>query len=226
MSQCFFITGTGTGVGKSFITTVLCQQLLANEGNVAAIKPIISGYQEGDMASDTALILQSLGIAVSKQNIEKISPWRFSAPLSPDMAARLEGRKIAPDEVVDFCKLRAKSVDTLIIEGVGGVYVPFNEAYTQLDLMAELVEKLDAKIILVVGSYLGSISHTLTAIAALAVKNLRLHTLIINESENSAVPLAEIVKSLVNFVPKDLSIICIPRYNDGAKFLDISSICI
>ena len=71
--------------------------------------------------------------------------------------------------------------------------------------------ELDAEIILVAGSYLGSLSHTLCAIEALSAKNLRLHTLIISESENPAASLAEIKQTLANFLPKTLPIICIPR---------------
>ena len=163
-------------------------------------------------ANDTALILQSLALPITPENIEKISPWRFSAPLSPDMAARKEGRKIELSEVVKFCQdYRLRGNDILLIEGVGGVLVPLNETHTIRDLAEKLVAELDAEIILVAGSYLGSISHTLCAIEALSAKNLRLHTLIISESENPAASLAEIKQTLANFLPKTLPIICIPR---------------
>lgn len=211
MSKIFFITGTGTGVGKTFVTTTLIKQLRASGKNIAAIKPIISGYNASDLASDTALILQSLALPITPENIEKISPWRFSAPLSPDMAAKKEGRKIELNEVVEFCQASAKSADILLIEGVGGVLVPLNETNTIRDLAEKLVVELDAEIILVAGSYLGSISHTLSAIEALAAKNLHLHKLIISESENSAATMYEIKQSLANFLPKNLPIICVSR---------------
>ena len=212
MSKIFFITGTGTGVGKTFVTTTLIKQLRAQGKNVAAIKPIISGYNASDLASDTALILQSLALPITPENIEKISPWRFSAPLSPDMAAKKEGRKIELNEVVEFCQdYRLRGNDILLIEGVGGVLVPLNETNTIRDLAEKLVVELDAEIILVAGSYLGSISHTLSAIEALAAKNLHLHTLIISESENSAATMYEIKQSLANFLPKNLPIICVSR---------------
>ena len=266
MPQTFFVTATGTGVGKTFVTTTLVRQLQARGVNVRAVKPIISGYpllsyqrklvssgQEmldadfrryDEKMDDCTLILHSLGLEISPENIEKISPWRFAAPLSPDMAARAEDRAISLDEVVEFClqsSLQAQRSNPekqdwiatsatpprnddniLLIEGVGGVLVPLNETHTVRDWMA----RLNAKIILVAGTYLGSISHTLTAIEALAARNLRPHALIINESEIPAAPLSEIAQSLANFLPENISIICIPRHNEGEEIPDISGICL
>ncbi|MEQ1790564.1 MAG: dethiobiotin synthase, partial [Rickettsiales bacterium] len=183
--QKFFITATGTEIGKTMITTTLCQQLKMAGKMVAAFKPIISGYDSADMDSDTVLILQSLNLPITIENIEAISPWRFLTPLAPNMAAAREDKYISLDEVVVFCKEQEKTgVDILFVEGVGGVCVPLNNEHTTLDWMAWLS---DWKIILVVGSYLGAISHTLTAIKTLEARGLVLHTLIVNESLDSTV---------------------------------------
>lgn len=220
MSKKFFITGTGTGVGKTFVTANLAKQLRAMGKNVHAIKPIISGYVAGDLTSDSAQILQGLGLEITEENIAKISPWRYLAPLSPDMAAAREGREIKLDEVVEFCNKNNSEI--LMIEGVGGVLVPLNETQTVRDWIAQL----DAKIILVSGAYLGAISHTLCAIEALSAKNLHPHTLIISESENQAAPAQEIAKSLANFLLKNLPIIIIPRHSACGEVPDLAGICL
>ncbi len=212
--QKFFITSTGTGIGKTLITTALCHQFKADGKKVSAIKPIISGYSIDDLNSDTALILQSCSLPVTQENIEKTSPWRFTAPLSPDMAAAREGKKILLEDIVSFCKQQEKTdMDILLVEGVGGVCVPLNSSHTILDLMAAL----DYKIILVCGSYLGSLSHTLTAIHSLAARNLKPYALIISESEESPVTFAENFATLSNFLPAGLPIINVPRLDKNAK---------
>ena len=207
--QKFFITATGTGIGKTLVTTTLCRQLKLAGKKVIALKPIISGYDAADMDNDTALILQSLNLPVTETNIEVISPWRFIAPLSPNMAAAREGKYTSLDEVVGFCEEQGKGVeDILLIEGVGGICVPLNNEHTTLDWMAQLV---DWKIIVVAGSYLGAISHTLTAVKTLETLGIVLHALIVSESENSTVTLEETIKTLVNFLPKSTHIIPVPR---------------
>ncbi len=222
MGKSYFITGTGTGVGKTFVTTVLTRQLRARGGSVRAIKPIISGYYDGDKTSDSVLILASLDLPITPENIAKISPWRFAAPLSPDMAAKREGREIILDEVVGFCKENSRATDTLIIEGVGGVLVPLNDTHTVRDWIAEV----DAEVIVVAGSYLGAINHTLCTIEALIAKNLPIKALIISESENPAAPLAEVAASIQKFIAKNLPIILLPRHNDGEIIPDISDIIV
>lgn len=212
----FFITAIGTGVGKTLVTTAMCHQLRACGKKVIALKPVISGYDSADKESDTALILQSLGLEPTAENIGKISPFRFSAPLSPDMAAAREDRGIEFNEVVSCCLSYEKSkADILLAEGIGGVMVPLNKEYTVRDWM----EALGWKIILVAGSYLGAISHTLTACESLAARGLAPSILIISESEGSGVGLVDMVGTLRNFLPESLPVITIPRqeYDNNGK---------
>ena len=105
-----FITGVGTGVGKTLVTTILCHQLRAMGRRVNALKPVVSGFVEGDPESDPALILRSLGIAPTTEAIAAITPWRFAAPLSPHLAARREGRSVSREDVVRFCREQAGDV--------------------------------------------------------------------------------------------------------------------
>lgn len=195
--QPFFITSSGTEIGKTLVTTALCHQLVQQGKTVRALKPLISGFDMADATSDSALILRSLGQEVSAQTISAISPWRFAAPLAPSMAAAKEGRKVDMQELVQFCQNAAKgSEDYLLVEGVGGVMVPLTEKHTVLDWM----EQLSWPVVLVVGSYLGSISHTLTALEALRARGLTLQALVVSQSDNSGVPLAETVEELRRFV--------------------------
>jgi dethiobiotin synthetase len=200
-----FVTATGTDIGKTLVTTSLCYQLAQAGYRVRALKPVISGYSN-DENSDTALILHSLGLPVTPETIESTSPWRFTAPLSPDMAAAKEGRLVLLEEIVDFClAVAADSCDFLIIEGAGGLMTPLTAQATML----ELIERTKAGVMLVTGSYLGSLSHSLTALEVIRARNLPLHAVIISESAHSTVSLAETQNSLQHFTKAP--VILLPR---------------
>ncbi len=211
MKKSFFITGTGTGIGKTVVTCALVKQLREQGRDVLAIKPVISGWEDS-AENDTLQILSSIGLPYSQENIEKISPWRFAAPLAPSMAARIEGKKIDYKAIVDFCKTSANAHEYLLCEGAGGVAVPLNNTKTTLDLMCDL----QFPVILVCGTYLGAISHALTAIKTLESAGISIHTIIVNESENG-VSLADTVLELKNFI--DYPIIPIARVATDGGFV-------
>lgn len=134
--------------------------------------------------------MNALGLEPTPEAVDACSPFRFREPLSPDMAATRENRGISFDRLVGFClehieKTNQNSV--LFIEGVGGVMVPLTDDKTVLDWTAAL----QIPAILVVGSYLGTLSHTLTAALALRSRNIVIDRVIVSESEESPVPLAE-----------------------------------
>lgn len=190
----YFITGTGTDIGKTFVTAGLIRHLRANGKKVAALKPVVSGFDDR-ARSDSGIILDALGEAITPTTLDRVSPWRFAAPLSPDMAAAREGRMIDFDALVEFC--RAPRDGITLIEGVGGVMVPLDTSHTVLDWMAAL----GFPVILVTGTYLGSLSHTLTAVRALESAHLRIAAIAVNESAQSAVPMDETVATLRRFLP-------------------------
>ena len=114
-----FITGTGTDVGKTFVTRALIGRLRASGREVDAIKPLVSGFDPAALpASDPGVLLSALGRAVTIEEIDRVSAWRFAAPLSPDMAAAREGRTVDFNALVAFCRSRMASTrGILFIEG-------------------------------------------------------------------------------------------------------------
>jgi dethiobiotin synthetase len=200
-----FITSTGTGIGKTYVTALLCRQLRMAGRTVRALKPVISGFDPADCAdSDTALILRALGQAVIPDTIDAVSPWRFHAPLSPDMAAAREGRSLDVAELTAFC--RPGQEDVLLIEGVGGAMVPLSKTETVTDWMLAL----DIPAIVVAGSYLGTISHTLTTVTAMQGRGVAVTAVVVSESAESPVRLAETVAAIARFIP-DIPVVPLPR---------------
>lgn len=193
----FFVTGTGTDVGKTFVTAALARHFRATGRSASALKPVVSGFDPAAPAgSDPAILLEALGREISAQEIARLSPWRFRAPLSPDMAARAEGASADLTAIAGFCRRAIESAeDILLIEGVGGVMTPLDEEHTLLDLMTELAPPL----ILVGGSYLGAISHLLSAQDVLLRRKLDLRAIVVSESETSAVGLDATLATLAHF---------------------------
>ncbi len=197
MTQRYFVTASGTDIGKTHVTAVLCRQLRAQGKKVRCLKPIMSGFNFKDVGmSDAGVLLTATGQSTSIQNVEAMSPWRFEPAISPDMAAAREGVEINLDQVVAFCQSEPdEDVDALFIEGAGGVMAPINES----SLMVDLISGLEIPTLVVVGSYLGTISHTLTAIELLKSRDIPIQGVVVCESEESPVPLEETVATMGRF---------------------------
>jgi len=199
--KTLFITATGTDIGKTYVTAALARGLTAKGTSVRVLKPVITGFDEAAIegaieGTDTAVLLAAAGLDANKDAINACSPWRFTEPLSPDMAARRGGLKIDFDELVTFCRdAQDGGEDVLLIEGIGGVMVPLDstdDSHTVLDW----IEAAGQPALLIAGSYLGTLSHTLTAVQTLQHRNIEIAGVIIAESEESPVPLAETVETL------------------------------
>ncbi len=195
-----FITGSGTGVGKTFVAEVLIREWREEGREVAAIKPVVSGFDPGRVReSDTGRLIAALGLELTAQTINLMSPCRYAAPLSPDMAAAREGRSVPYGEVVSYCRAVIEDCEagggTLLIEGIGGVMVPLDETHMVIDLIDDL--KIPA--VLVGGSYLGALSHTLTAHAALVARGIPVDGIIVSETPDSEVPVYETKEVLERF---------------------------
>jgi dethiobiotin synthetase len=194
----YFVTSTGTDIGKTFVTAGLIRHLKAHKQKVSALKPVVSGFDLAVAAlSDPGVLLAALDELIVPETLDRVSPFRFAAPLSPDMAAAREGKTVDYDAVVGLCREASTAADgTLFIEGVGGVMVPLDARHTVLDWMAAL----GLPLIVVTGSYLGTISHTLTALDVLARRGLKVAGLVVNESPTD-IPLAETMATIARFAP-------------------------
>ncbi len=199
-----FITATGSDVGQTFVTASLIRHLRQMGHQVDAVKPIVSGYDPAKAAaSDPGILLSSLGLPLSPQEIDRISPWRFRAPLPPDLAARREGRSIDVDSVVEYCQSAvAHRREILLIEGIGGVMAPLDDHRTILDVMMAL----ELPLILVTGSYRGTISHTLTALDSLFRRDMNVLATIVSETPGSPIALDDAVAIIARFTEPVISL--------------------
>lgn len=210
--SAYFVTSTGTDIGKTFVTAGLIRYLREAGQAVHALKPVVSGYDPSVVeTSDPAVLLNALGKPIDAATIAGMAPWRFRAPVSPDLAAAREGRGIDFDKLVAFsAKAIGASNGILFIEGVGGIMVPLDAERTVLDWMAAL----QIPLLLVVGGYLGTISHTLTALDVLATRHLKVAAIVVSESERNPIELDDTVASIARFA-HGVGVVGMPRLPGG-----------
>jgi dethiobiotin synthetase len=218
--RALFVTGTGTDIGKTHVVGRLIRELRAQGRAVTALKPVMSGYNESrPFECDVAEYLRAQGQEVKAQTIAALAPFRFRAALSPDMAARLEGRSLDFEALVKFTRdAIAQTPHALLIEGVGGVMVPLTRRHTVRDWIAACA----VPALLVTGSYLGSLSHCLTAMEVLQMAHIKVVGIVVSESEDSPVDLEATRRSLEQFLP-DIPLLILPRGRD--PIVPLLSVC-
>jgi dethiobiotin synthetase len=193
-----FVTATGTDIGKTYVTAGLARCLRERGHRVSVFKPVCSGFDPHNAStSDPALLLRAIGVEPDLAAIDAIAPWRFAAPLSPDMAAEREGRAIDFAALHGFCETAAEAADIVLIEGIGGLMVPL----TAHETIADLIAALSMPTLIVTGTYVGSLSHTLTALDVIRMRGIELAGLVVNETPGSAASLEETCATLRNFAP-------------------------
>ncbi len=200
--KILFVAGAGTDVGKTYVTAALARRVRRDGRRVLALKPVASGVPALDdpafAASDTGVLLAAQGLAISPATVETCTPWRFTAPLAPDIAAAREGRTLTLAELIAFHRqaIAAEPHDTVVlVEGVGGLMSPVTADATGLDWL----KALNCPALLVTGSYLGAISHALTACETLARHAVPLAAVIVSESMGAPTKPDEVAAAIARF---------------------------
>ena len=208
----YFITSTGTGVGKTFVTCALTQQAIEAGYKVNSIKPVISGYDPSDHENDVFQLISAKNMQINEENVHKTTLYTLKMPISPDMSAKYEQKILSFPKIMSFCAENAqKQHDFLFIEGIGGVMTPLVDDKTVLDLIGGL----NLPTIMVAGSYLGSISHCLTALEAMKSKNILVQAIIVSESSEPSISNAEVQEILSRYT--NIPTFSLPRIASGAK---------
>jgi dethiobiotin synthetase len=178
MIKGIFITGTDTGVGKTFVSAGIARALRARGIGVGVMKPAETGCRSRDgklLPADAMTLMRSAEVS---DPLDLINPYRFRAPLAPMVAAQQEGRTIDLRKIKEAFRHLAKKHEFLIVEGAGGIMVPLTSRTSYLDLVAEL--RLPVLIIARPG--LGTINHTLLTIMALAARRVPIAGTVFNHS--------------------------------------------
>jgi len=155
-----FVTGTGTGVGKTILSAALLAAMAAAGERVRAHKPVVTGLDDRSQTRwppDHELLA-----SVASMSPEEVAPLRYGPAVSPHLAARLAGEAIDPADLIARARRAGTGEGALIVEGVGGLLVPLTDELTVRDLAAAL----GLPVVIAAGAGLGTINHTLLTLEA------------------------------------------------------------
>jgi len=160
-----FVTGTDTGVGKTRVALALIHALRARGLRVAAMKPVSAGHAPGELNEDVVALLQAANVAA---DVRDVNPYAFTPAIAPHIAAQQAGGRIELDTIAAAYSRLAAKADVVVVEGAGGWRVPLNER----EDMADLAQRLDLPVVLVVGLRLGCLNHALLTAESIANRHL------------------------------------------------------
>lgn len=218
VAKGFFVTGTGTEVGKTIVAAVLANDLRRQGSTVAAFKPAVTGLDEPG-ETDHALLRRAAG---SRQSDDEIAPYRYGPPASPHLAAAEAGEEIDPERLRASARSAAAGADVLVCEGVGGLLVPLSWRLSGAMrdqganyLVRDLAVDLELPMIVAASPGLGTINHTLLTLESARAAGLSVAAVVLTPwpGEPSAIERSnsETIESL-----GEVTVLTLPQLNLAA----------
>lgn len=197
MNPAYFLTGTDTEIGKTFITCALLQHAAQRGQRAVGIKPVAAGTDADGRNDDVENIRAASNVALAD---DILNPYCFSAAIAPHIAAAEEGRRIEFATIQAACEQAMTQADLVIVEGVGGFRVPLGADGDSADLAVALA----LPVILVVGMRLGCINHALLSAEAIVGRGLRLAGWVANRIDPAMARFDENLATLQALLPAPL----------------------
>jgi len=182
-----FITGTDTGVGKTFVAAGLLRAFREMGISACPMKPVETGccLRGGRLIPhDARRLIDVSGVG---EALDMINPYRFRQPLAPAIAAEIEGVRIQKRRILSIYSYLQNKYDVVIVEGAGGIMVPVYKEYLYL----ELIRDLGLPVLIISRPVLGTINHTLLTIEAAKNRNVRVAGVVFNYAVRTRMGVAE-----------------------------------
>ena len=178
MTKGYLITGTDTGVGKTFITRALSCALKDKGQKVGVMKPVETGCKMVNgrlLPADATLLKEAASFDI---DLDVINPFRFARALSPHLAAREASSWIDIEKITKYYQIITGSADTVLVEGAGGLMAPISYKET----IADIALALNIPVIIVAASRLGVLNHTLLTVRMAEKLGLTVAGIIVNHT--------------------------------------------
>jgi len=215
-----FVTGIDTGIGKTYVTGLMARFLVQKGFSVITQKLVQTGCT--GISEDIILHRKIMGIELTPYDKEGLTcPCVLSFPSSPHLAARLENKKVDIERIQEATSILENKYDYVLLEGIGGVFVPLNESVTVLDFLVER----KYPVVVITSPRLGSINHTLLTMEALARRNIAILGLFYNNYPDEEQLIVNDSRELFQGLFQDIPLVSIPRFDpDRAPLVDFSGV--
>ena len=192
MMKSLFVTGTDTDVGKTCVSASIVKNLRDMDIDVGVMKPFASGHKKNSnsLPQDVEILMKYSG---SQDPIDLVNPYFFEIPTSPYDAAKILVQKINLQKVIDAYNKLLSSHDLVIVEGIGGLMPRITQNY----FVSNLISELDIDTIIVMGSKLGTVNHTLLTYEHCKQMRLKLKGFVINQTESNGYELANLKQQIM-----------------------------
>ena len=190
--KSLFVTGTDTDVGKTCVSASIVKNLRDMDIDVGVMKPFASGHKKNSssLPQDVEILMKYSG---SQDPIDLVNPYFFEIPTSPYDAAKILVQKINLQKVIDAYNKLLSSHDLVIVEGIGGLMTPITQNY----FVSNLISELDIDTIIVMGSKLGTVNHTLLTYEHCKQMHLKLKGFVINQTVPSGYELSNLRQQIM-----------------------------
>jgi len=190
--KSLFVTGNDTDVGKTCVTASIVKNLRDMDIDVGVMKPFASGHRKNSnsLSQDVDILMKYSG---SHDPIDLVNPYFFEIPTSPYDASKILARKISTQKVIDAYDRLLSSHDLVIVEGIGGLMTPITQNY----FVSNLISELDIDTIIVTGSKLGTVNHTLLTYEHCKQMHLKLKGFVINQTEPNGYELSNLKQQIM-----------------------------
>jgi dethiobiotin synthetase len=183
----YFITGTDTNVGKTVVTACLATLFKSQGEDVGVMKPIETGVDpecSSSANSDAKFLIEVTGV---QDALEDVCPYRLKTPASPYQAAKLEGKELDPEKIMERFRTLQSKHSMMLVEGIGGLMVPITQRYN----VADLALQMNLPLIIVSRVKVGTLNHTLLTLNAARQHGLKIAGVILNPVHEGALDTIE-----------------------------------
>jgi dethiobiotin synthetase len=197
MNPAYFLTGTDTEIGKTFVTCALLHRARLDGLSAAGLKPVAAGTDAAGLNDDVEAIRAASNVELP---LDIVNPYCFAPAIAPHIAAAEAGVTIEFGKITAACDQARHQAERIIVEGVGGFCVPLGDDRSAADLAVAL----ELPVILVVGLRLGCINHALLTVEAIAARGLTLVGWVANRIDPAMARSAENLATLETLLPAPL----------------------
>lgn len=220
MSKPVFITGTGTDIGKTYVSALIMKKLINDNMNACYFKPVLSGAEKKDgqiYAGDIEYVKKVSGL---KEDTKNLGSFIYEYPASPHLSSKLENKPFNMEKVIyNYNKLSIK-YEYILIEGAGGIFCPFSDDDNPI-LTKDIIKALNCSCILAANTMLGAINNTMLSVYYMKNYNIDIKGIIFNGYTSSLIE-----RDNIDFIIKHtgLKLLSVVNHNDNNIDIDLNYI--